>query len=85
MLKGVLKKRYLADSIEELASNVSSCVGKTSSFRGIYHDLILKKMFIPAGNTLLAGKAPIRPNCCILPTVSDENLSETVERAAKLW
>lgn len=42
--------------------------------------------FWPAGNTLLAGTGePIRPNCCILPSVSEANLSETLARARSLW
>jgi ribonucleoside-diphosphate reductase alpha chain len=85
-LKGVVQKRYLAETLEELAADVSSVVGSSSSqVKDVYYDLMIKKKFFPAGNTLLAGRQPIRPNCCILPTVSDENLSETIERSARLW
>ncbi len=81
-LSGALQKRYFAKTYEELATRVTTHVGKNNN---MYRDLLLTQMFIPAGNTLLAGVEPIRPNCCILPTVSDQNLSEIAERSAVLW
>nr|MBA3755847.1 hypothetical protein [Nitrosomonas sp.] len=51
----------------------------------LYRELILTKQFIPAGNTLLAGVDPVRPNCCILPSVTEANFDEMAARAAVLW
>lgn len=79
------KARYMAESYPELAARVAEAIATSQEDFEIYHNMILKQMFIPSGNTLLAGKVPIRPNCSILPTLTDENVEEMKVRAKQLW
>jgi len=53
--------------------------------RETLYTAMAENRFWPSGNTLLAGVEPIRPNCCILPAVIDQNVRETVIRAQRLW
>ena len=47
--------------------------------------LLQEELFIPAGNTLVAGEKEIYPNCSILGTLTDDNLSQHIEMAKLLW
>lgn len=84
-LREVIQKRYKAETFDEIVERVSTSVARNSISRSFYSDLIGKKKFLPAGNTLLAGKDPIRPNCCILPPVTDNNFDEILKRSVDLW
>jgi len=56
--------------------------------RAAMHDLLAGRAFCPSGNTLTAaarGAATVRPNCCVLPQVTDANREHTLERARRLW
>lgn len=80
-----LQSRYKASTFEELAERVSRTVSTTKGDSRLYHKIISRQRFIPAGNTLLAGIDPIRPNCAILPSVTEDNFDEIVKRSVALW
>jgi hypothetical protein len=48
-----------------LADRVSFSISKNFIDYIDYYDMISKQLFIPAGNTLLAGVDKIRPNCAV--------------------
>lgn len=88
-LSTTMQQRYKVATFPELAERVAFTIGSTPDDRQLYHELIRRQRFIPAGNTLLAG-APgeekgIRPNCCILPPIHEGNFDELAERSALLW
>lgn len=85
MLSGTMQARYLAKTYDEIASRVSSTIATSETDAAAYYELIGRKRFIPAGNTLLAGVDEIRPNCCVLPSINEENFIELSERAKILW
>jgi len=85
MLPIHLQRRYKTTNYLNLAKRVSYVLGKRRNKQKEYFYHISKKRFIPAGNTLLAGIDPILPNCCVLPSVKEENLSEIIEKATNLW
>jgi ribonucleoside-diphosphate reductase alpha chain len=80
-----LQSRYLAGSMEELAQRVSHTVGKTPEDRITYQEMMSRKRFIPAGNTLLAGVQPVRPNCSILPPITNSTIEQALQRSMILW
>jgi len=77
-----LKKRYHFQTYEELCHRISNA---TPSIKQDLFNAMIQRKFSPAGNTLLAGIRSIRPNCSILPTVTDENLEEIKVRAINIW
>lgn len=79
----VIQKRYKFTDYAQLCHRVAACVDPDS--RHGLADLMLRREFIPAGNTLLAGVHPIRPNCSILGALTDDNYAESTERAETLW
>ena len=87
MLSRIISKRYLVPdrSLETLANRVSSKLYPPGEQRDLLSGAMRRKLFFPAGNTLLAGIEPIRPNCVILPSVSERNLPNLIQRAEKLW
>jgi len=85
MLPIILQLRYKASTFKELADRVSINVSNNTNERQQFYDLIYNKRFIPAGNTLLAGIDPIRPNCAILPSITENNFDELSKRAKILW
>jgi len=85
MLSKTLQSRYFATTFDELASRVSRTVAKTPTDQDKYYELISSKRFIPAGNNLLAGIDNVRPNCAILPSVSESNFDEIAARSQILW
>ena len=86
MLNRIVRKRYQCTTHPELVARVSKTVAAGCHKRQrIYEDLMGRLQFLPAGNTLLAGVAPIRPNCTVLPSVTEANLSETLDRSEGLW
>tara|TARA_R110001632_G_scaffold200941_1_gene323650 strand:- start:2371 stop:3756 length:1386 start_codon:yes stop_codon:yes gene_type:complete len=84
-LSKIIQSRYKTKTYEELAQRVSNFVGQTVDDKKIYEELILRKRFIPAGNTLLAGINPIRPNCVIFESINENNYDELSKRAENLW
>jgi ribonucleoside-diphosphate reductase alpha chain len=84
-LSETLQLRYKARTYPELANRVAFNVGKTEEDRLLYSEMILRKRFIPAGNTLLAGIDPVRPNCCILPPINEINYDEMIIKCRTLW
>ena len=86
MWNRIVCKRYRCTTQAELVARVSKTVAAGCQSREkVYQELMGRLQFLPAGNTLLAGVAPIRPNCTVLPSVTEENLSETLERSEGLW
>jgi ribonucleotide reductase alpha subunit len=85
MLPNFLQLRYKAQSFNELAHRVSVNISNNINETNEFYDLIYNKRFIPAGNTLLVGIDPIRPNCAILPSINENNFEELSERAKILW
>ena len=79
-----LKKRYHFRNYKELCERVATTAAPVD-IRESAKLAMMRKLFIPAGNTLLAGVRKIRPNCSILPKVTDENIGETITRASRLW
>jgi len=84
-LSSGLQNRYMASTYDELATRLSREISTTPCEETLYTEMISRKRFIPAGNTLLAGKQPIRPNCAILPAITAENAQYIVKRSIKLW
>lgn len=82
-IPAVIMKRYQFTDYEQLCHRVASCVDP-ANHHGMA-ELMLRREFIPAGNTLLAGVHPIRPNCSILGALTDGNYAESVSRASVLW
>jgi ribonucleotide reductase alpha subunit len=86
LLSSVLRRRYLAESYSELSARVSRALGGGDAARERRWDGMMRaNRFWPAGNTLLAGREPVRPNCCVLPPVGEANLEATLARARRLW
>lgn len=84
-LNPIVAARYMADTLEELSVRVSTTVGKTVEDRNTYCEMMSRKRFIPAGNTLLAGAQPVRPNCCILPRLTNSTIEQALQRSMILW
>lgn len=86
LLSDVLQRRYRAQTHVDLARRVAGQLASSGPEAETWTRYMEQQRFWPAGNTLLAGSGePIRPNCCVLPAVSESNLEETVERARNLW
>lgn len=85
MLSNILRLRYKARTFDDLANRVSINVSNNTNETKEFYNLIYNKRFIPAGNTLLVGIDPIRPNCAILPSIKEDNFYELSERAKILW
>ena len=85
MLPNFLQLRYKSLTFNELAHRVSINISNNINETKEFYDLIYNKRFIPAGNTLLVGIDPIRPNCAILPSINENNFDELSERAKILW
>ena len=85
MLPNFLQLRYKARTFKELAHRVSVNISNNLNETNEFYDLIYNKRFIPAGNTLLVGIDPIRPNCAILPSINENNFKELSDRAKVLW
>ena len=87
MLSRTLASRYLVPnrSLETLRTRVAETLHPSSAQGTTLLRAMEENRFWPAGNTLLAGVEPIRPNCAILPQVSEATYSETLMRAARLW
>ena len=87
-LSETISRRYLIKDrkLETLATRTSSALFKNdkNSRQNLYNAMVSKKFF-PAGNTLLAGVEPIRPNCTILPSFTNYKIKETLTRAENLW
>lgn len=83
MIPNHLQSRYHFTEHEELCQRVSSVVDGNDELK--LYDLMRTQKFLPAGNTLLAGWRPIRPNCCILPEATAANLGEICRRSQILW
>lgn len=84
-LRKIVQDRYLATTWPELVSRVSGFVGQNDLERTHFKEVIMEKVFIPAGNNLLAGKEPIRPNCAIVEPINENNFDRTLARCKKLW
>lgn len=90
-----LRQRYLYDgSIETLARRVARTVaGPEASYAPLsadmyaarFEELIATRQFLPAGNTLLAGARPLRPNCAVLGNVTDATVDSIEARSERLW
>eukprot|EP01138_Halocafeteria_seosinensis_P013005 gb/GECG01013283.1/.p1 GENE.gb/GECG01013283.1/~~gb/GECG01013283.1/.p1 ORF type:complete len:495 (+),score=47.34 gb/GECG01013283.1/:1-1485(+) len=87
-------ERYMFTDYNELCDRVSRCVSEAESnydpsyrehFRQVFAETMKKQHFIPAGNTLLAGKKNIQPNCCIIGRVTDKNFDCIRTRSRTLW
>lgn len=77
--------RYQFRSYEELARRVMGAIcGQEASTLPIYRSM-LKKQFLPAGNTLYGGLYPITPNCATLGSPSADTFPEAVLAAKALW
>eukprot|EP01084_Bolivina_argentea_P099576 178987_1 len=85
ILKPIMQSRYKAKSFTELARRVSDYIGTTKHIRNAYNHLISQQRFIPAGNTLLAGIDPIRPNCTVFPSIDENNFHSLANRAQTAW
>lgn len=88
MLSRIVSDRYLVPDrrFETLANRVASAIYPDKpTKRDVLRRELLHKKFFPAGNTLLAGIEPIRPNCTILPAVDEANIEHTIDRARNLW
>jgi len=86
MLSATLHSRYMAASTTELASRVGGALGRNSTEWSTWTRHMQEQRWWPAGNTLLAGtQHAVRPNCAILPPVTDDNLRDTLARARALW
>ena len=59
--------------------------GRRDHFQQKFEEALLHQYFLPAGNTLLAGKKKLQPNCCILGKVTDDNFEEIRRNAIDLW
>lgn len=81
----ILRARYQASTYAEIAFRVSKTVANSEEQFNQYHNIISKKLFIPSGNTLLAGVDPIRPNCAIIPPITDDNFQEMINISKVLW
>lgn len=84
-LNPIVAARYMAVTLDELAARVADVIGETLNEKESYREMMMRKRFIPAGNTLLAGVQPIRPNCCILPPLTNLTIESTLARSMILW
>jgi ribonucleoside-diphosphate reductase alpha chain len=75
------RQRYLSNDYIELAKRVTTALQVNDNCA----KLIASQTFIPAGNTLLAGAAPITPNCCVLGRLDEDNFADMLELSRKLW
>lgn len=81
-----IKQHYHFEEFDDLMRRVAETIyPSTHPERQSIEKLMSERRFCPAGNTLLAGDRSIRPNCCVLPTVTDENEAELTKRAIRLW
>lgn len=78
-----IQSRYQFLHYNQLCTRVASVIDEKDVL-GI-EALMLQRKFLPAGNTLLAGVRPIRPNCSVLPILNEHNYDETSSRAELLW
>ena len=85
----VVRKRYLLEdeegSAHGLANRVARALAIDTSERHAMTQIMAEQRFWPAGNVLLAGIEPIRPNCCIFPPFKDEEVQNVIKRARPLW
>jgi len=84
-----IKERYIFDGDrEKLFSRVVDTLfpeDTSHPFKAEFLENMVSCKFIPAGNTLVAGKKPIQPNCSILGEIYDENFDIKLFRAEALW
>lgn len=85
MLSKNLQSRYLVDTFPKLAERIASSIGNSTHDIQTWYQMILRKQFVPAGNTLLAGIDKIRPNCTVLESIHENNFKELAYRASRLW
>ena len=79
----VARARYQFNDYNQLCDRVGNAVDRGNKIN--LAELMRRRVFLPAGNTLLAGHAPIRPNCSIMPALTDANYDECAARAETLW
>lgn len=78
--------RYLASTMPEISRRVARTVYPDDNAKALYiEDLMNKHIFMPAGNTLVAGIKPIAPNCSVLGLVTDHNVEDITKLSIKLW
>jgi ribonucleotide reductase alpha subunit len=84
-----LRNRYLFTTFDELMQRVANEISINESdhhfWRQKFFQILINREFCPSGNTLVAGKKPVRPNCSILGTINDENQEQVIERSKRLW
>jgi ribonucleoside-diphosphate reductase alpha chain len=79
------QQRYLCSDQTTLFRRVANAIAKDEHERVIYENLMMNQIFIPAGNTLLAGACPITPNCCVLGRLDETDFDDMLELSKKLW
>ena len=86
MLLKHLQDRYLAGEWGEIVERVAAkLAAEDVELEAEFAEVLQKKRFLPAGNTLLAGVCELTPNCSVLGWVSDDNFDEILELSKKLW
>jgi len=81
-------QRYLmnAGNKIEMYNRMIKFIMSKSSVKPVWDPTIIQReIFVPAGNTLVAGKRQLQPNCSILGTVTDSNLTQMISRATLIW
>lgn len=77
----IYQERYQAKTWEEIVTRISSTIEMSPAMK----EILTSQTFVPAGNTLMAGKNDIYPNCCVLGTLTDLNFKDMLELSKKLW
>ena len=77
------RMRYNCIDYDHMCKRVASVIDRDGTLD--VATLMRRRQFLPAGNTMLAGDAPIRPNCSIMPALTDANYAESAARGETLW
>lgn len=83
-----IQKRYMfTGDMRDLADRaVSLLEGRApAEYLKAIHREIAGRRFIPAGNTLVAGKVSLQPNCSIIGSVCEQTYEEVEKRCLVLW
>jgi len=80
----LLKRYAFCGDKKKLFRRVVNNVVPTHQDKNIMYRAMIEEKFIPAGNTLVAGIQPLRPNCAIIGSISDINYVEKLELFIRL-
>lgn len=81
-----LQSRYKFVDYNDIPLRIENMMlQRDPAYAKYFGEIIRTKRFIPAGNTITTLDGRIKPNCSILPSITDKNFPTILDRACKLW